>query len=670
MPQSEPVTILVVNAIAEEIKQITLHFRRFLPNCRVEAVYTVEEALQWGPRASWQLIVIDGGLLSNPTVPVVSELKRRAPSATVVLQTNHSDFDTALNALPEGADFLLDKRSPTFLTELALYAKGALETRAIRRALSQIEERHSHLIEILSDGFYELDAEGRFVYLSPLATELLGYTRDELIGIPYSAVVPPDQQDRARHRFNDRRTGMRAARRIEIDLLRRISADAPAHTRVRAEISARGLYDCDRRHLGTLGLLRDISQHRRQTKTIDQLEHQLRESDQLLASARRLSTVSKNLQPSHNAILAQSQLLLKTIHDAKLIEQVDSLATYIDEAVHLGNELIQTTAEIVTHRNTINDIVDAVLTSTQPPFADTNWIERAYGQNLPPLTARLSSMTDLLRMLLSHARHYMATVGLFHRLRISTRAISPNEFSVDQETHSRSQTPTNEFEIHIQETDIIITGEKPFLQTTDGLLEAYAMIKRLGGHWEFLVPADGLLSIRVWIPVEEPSWLDRPEISSVPLAPSSHTPVEQTTASMHQAPVYASPISPHSIVHQTEPFPDRRAHIRMAVHLPARITIGNALYEGVLIDLSPTGATLEIEGVLASFEQQPVYLLIRTPVSILELDATARDRAPSPEKSASCGRLPVSHSSSPHSRTVSRRSSRRLLRRRKCVPLS
>lgn len=626
MLQSESVTILVVNAIAEEIKQVTLHFRRFLPNCRVEAVYTIEEALQWGQRASWQLIVIDGGLLSNRAVPVISELKRCAPSATLVLQTDHSVSATALHALPEGADFLLDKRSPIFLTELVLYAKGAIETRAIRRALDQIQERHSHLIEILSDGFYELDSEGRFVYLSPLVTELLGYTQDELIGIPYSAVVPPDQQDRARHRFNDRRAGMRATRRIEIDLLRKTSADAPAHTRVRAEISARGLYDNDRRHLGTLGLLRDLSQHRRQTKTIDQLEHQLRESDRLLASARRLSTVSKNLQPSHNAILAQSQLLLKTIHDAHLIEQVDSLATYVDEALHLGNELIQTTAEIVTHRTTINDILEAVLTAAQPSFTGTDWIERAYGQNLPPLTARLDSMMDLLRMLLSHARRYMATVGFFHRLRISTRAVSPHEFSVDQETRVRPPTTNNGFEIHIQETDIVTTAEEPLLQTTGGLLEAYAMIKRLGGHWEFLVPASGLLSIKMWIPVEEPSLLDSPTVSSIPLASSARIPVEQTTDSMRQEPVYTSPIVPSPTVHQTESLPDRRRCIRTIVNLPARITIGTAMHEGVLIDLSPSGATLEIEGVLASFEQQPVYLLIRTPVSILELDATAQDR--------------------------------------------
>ncbi len=63
MPQSEPATILLVNAIAEEIKQVTLTFRKFLPNCRVEAVYTPEEALQWAQLAPWRIILINEQLI-------------------------------------------------------------------------------------------------------------------------------------------------------------------------------------------------------------------------------------------------------------------------------------------------------------------------------------------------------------------------------------------------------------------------------------------------------------------------------------------------------------------------------------------------------------------------------------------------------------------------------
>ena len=627
MPQSEPVTILLVNAIAEEIKLVTLHLRKFIPNCRVEAVYTIEEALQWGQRASWQLILIDEDVLIQHAAPVFSELRRLAPYATLVLQTDHDDSTATVNALQAGTDFLLYKNSPGFLTELVLYTKGAIETRAIRMTLSQTQERHGRLIEILSDGFYELDGEGRFVYLSPPVTDILGYRQDELLGALYSTVVPLDQQDRARHRFNDRRTGTRAARRIEIDLIRKPSSDQPASTRVRAEISARGLYDFDRRYLGTLGLLRDISQQRRQTKIIDHLEHQLRESDRLLAIARRVSSLSKTLHAPHHAIQAQSQLLLKTIRDAHLIEQVDSLASYAAEAVHLGEELVQTTTEIVSRRDTLNDVIEAVLAAAPPSLAlaNTDWIERAYGQNLPPFTGSLDSMMELLRILLSHARRYVATVGNSHRLRISTRALSPNEAPVDRETAA-------EFEIHIQETDIIGTPEEPLVQTTGDLFEAYALIKRLGGRWDFLAPVGGRLSITVWIPVEQPPLQNRPTIPVTPLVSSAGSSVERTAEAILQAPGHTLPTAPLPSVPPLEPLPDRRTRIRTTVDLPARMMIGNAQHEGVLIDLSPSGASLEVEGVLPSFEEQPVYLVLLTAVSILELDATAHDRGAPPRR--------------------------------------
>jgi PAS domain S-box-containing protein len=626
MSQSEPVTILLVNAIAEEVKLATLTLRRFFPNCRVEAVYTVEEALQWGHRASWQLIVIDEHVIAQRAAPIFSELKRLVPYTTLVLQTDHSDSTTASDALQLGADFVLYKKSPGFLAELVAYAKGAIETRAIRMTLKETQERHGRLIDILSDGLYELDVEGRFVYLSPLAADMLGYRQNELLGVLYSAVVPSDQQALAHHRFNDRRTGPRAAQRIEIDLIHKTSPDKPANTRVRAEISARGLYDVNRQYLGTLGLLRDISQYRRQAKTIHQLEHQLRNSDRLLTIAQRVSTLSKTLHAPHRAIQAQSQLLLKTIRDAHLMEQVDSLATYAAEAVHLGSELVQTTTDIIIRRNTINDIIEAALTSAQPPLTNTDWIERAYGQNLPPYTGSLDSMVDLVGMLLSHAHRYMAAMGTPHRLRVRTRAISLTG-SPDQETATSPQTTATEFEIHIQETDIMAEVEEPPLQTPTGdLFAAYAVIRQLGGRWDFQAPINGFLSIKVWIPVEPPPLLDSPAVPVLSAVSSTAGAVKRTAEAIVQTPAHTLPPAPLPFTRSTKPLPERRKYIRTAVGLPARVTIGTRLHEGIMVDLSPSGASLELEGALPSFEQQPVYLLLKTVGSIVELDATAYDR--------------------------------------------
>jgi PAS domain-containing protein len=185
MPQSEPVTVLVINEIGEEIKLVTLSFRGFFPGCRVEAVYSVDEALQWAPRAAWHLILIDERLLAPGATPVLAELRRLAPTAAIVLQTDRSDSTAALQALQAGADFLLYTKSPAFLTELVLYAKDAMEKRDLRLALERTQERHGRLVDTIADVLYELDADGRFVYLSPSITPLLGYAPEELTGIPY-----------------------------------------------------------------------------------------------------------------------------------------------------------------------------------------------------------------------------------------------------------------------------------------------------------------------------------------------------------------------------------------------------------------------------------------------------------------------------------------------------
>lgn len=628
MQQNEPVAILLINEIAEEIKLVTLSFRGFFPGCRVETVYSLEEALQWAPRASWHLILIDEHLLAQRSTPIFPELKRLAPYAALVLQTDRSDSTAALNTLQAGADFLLYKKSPAFLTELVLYTRDALEKRELRTTLERTQERHGRLIDTLADVLYELDAEGRFVYLSPLITELLGYTPEELTGSPYSTVIPPDQLDRARHRFNDRRTGTRASRRIEVELARKASHDEPASTRVRAEVSSKGLYDPQRRYRGTLGLLRDISRYRSQEETIHHLEQQLRETDRLIAIAQRLSTLSKHLQAPHTAVLAQSQQLLEAIREARLAEQVESLMLHATEAIRLGEELAQAVTEVGVQRGTINDIIDTVLATTQPPLLNTDRIERAYASNLPPFTGSLAPTTQLLHILLSHAQRYVTAVGSHHRLRISTAAIGPTGARMEPVPTLFPPMPPAEVEIHLEEIAVVATEQGPPLQETANLFEAYALIKQLGGRLDFLAPVGGMLSIKIWIPVEStpetrgPLAPPSPPVSpaTAPAEPSSSTPPPQPPAPAAIPTVRLAPTQP------LQPLPDRRTSMRVSVHLPARITVGNAMYDGTVTNLSLGGAGLVVEGLLPSVEQQPAYVVLKTAVGILELQATAHER--------------------------------------------
>ena len=639
MPQSEPVSILLVNEIAEEIKLTTISFRGFFPNCRIEAVYSLEEAIQWAPRAPWHLILLDDNLLTQRAAPIMLELKRLVPAVVLVLQTERSDSTSALNALHAGADFLLYKKSPAFLTELVLYTKDAFEKRDLRLLLERTQERYGRLVDALSDVVYELDADGRFTYVSPHVTGLLGYTQEDLLGSPYSVIVPSDQLDRARHCFDDRRTGTRASREIGLDLIRHPSPDAPIPIRTRIEVSAKGLYDSERRYRGTVGILRDVSQHRRQEETIHHLEHQLQETDRLLSLSQRLSTLSKHLHDPHHAIRTHAQLLVQSIRESRLVEHAESLAASAAEALRIGADLAQTASEITARRISVNDLIDSVLAATPLLFPNDGRIERSYAPTLPPFGGDSDTIMELLRMLLSYARRHLQATGSRHGLRISTRVTDLTGVPPTPDVASRPPGPVTEIEVHLQETETTATEDASSPQPHGDLFEAYALVEQLGGRLALLAPAGGLLSITAWIPTKSTPPPDADLGPSLSPVASAHPPAEPV--SITEPTVPTSPPQPQTLFpHAPQPLPNRRTIPRITTSLPARVTIGNAVYEGTLTDLNSRGAAVEISDRLPLFDPQLASLTLKTAAGVFELQVTAHDRGMTPRPTA--GNAPVS----------------------------
>ncbi len=66
------------------------------------------------------------------------------------------------------------------------------------RALRDSEQRHRLLVERATDAIWMLDRDLRFDEINPAACELLGYSRDELIGIPITDLLEEDGSHRWR----------------------------------------------------------------------------------------------------------------------------------------------------------------------------------------------------------------------------------------------------------------------------------------------------------------------------------------------------------------------------------------------------------------------------------------------------------------------------------------
>jgi DNA-binding NarL/FixJ family response regulator/SAM-dependent methyltransferase len=140
MAHPAPLTFLLANEQAEEIKLATISMRRFYPGCRVEAVYSVEEALEYASKQDWHVILMDEQLSGRKGFEILPELKARAPAAAIMLQTETYDTPMVLQALQIGADYCVWKKSPAFLTELPLAMKQVLDKRDLHLRLLKIEQ--------------------------------------------------------------------------------------------------------------------------------------------------------------------------------------------------------------------------------------------------------------------------------------------------------------------------------------------------------------------------------------------------------------------------------------------------------------------------------------------------------------------------------------------------
>ena len=249
---SDAITVLLVSEQAEDVKMITKCLRSFYLGCRLEAVYSSEEALEWASKQDWHLIIVDEPLLDPHAVDTLQEIRRRAPRSGVVVAAARQDTAMALDLRRQGADYALFKNTPTFLAELPVITREVLEKRQLLARLELAHDRYLRLIDNLTDVAYELDAEGRFLYVSRTVRPLLHYDPEALIGLHYSKLILPEDLDSANRRFNERRAESRATRRFKLRVLDRDRHLPP----LMVEINATALYDRHHHFIGTVGLLR------------------------------------------------------------------------------------------------------------------------------------------------------------------------------------------------------------------------------------------------------------------------------------------------------------------------------------------------------------------------------------------------------------------------------
>jgi PAS domain S-box-containing protein len=245
----------------------------------VETAESGREALRCLEAEAFDLVLLDLMLPEMSGQEVLDHIRRQYPRLPVIIISGIATIDGAVAALKAGAyDFI---RKPLESEELLRRVQNALaqerlarEKAAIDRELEQSERRYRYLVDSSPDLIYTLDGEGRFTFVNEAFERLLGYGGEQVIGRHYSEVVSPQDLERSRYTFNERRTGGRATSGLELRLRHRPEPRSGSQAEkgewgepLPVELRAHGIYDRDpqekgRQFLGTHGVARDLRERK------------------------------------------------------------------------------------------------------------------------------------------------------------------------------------------------------------------------------------------------------------------------------------------------------------------------------------------------------------------------------------------------------------------------
>jgi PAS domain S-box-containing protein len=218
------------------------------------------------------------------------------------------------------------------LCKLGILRDISDRTRA-ESALRESEERYRMLVETMNDGLGVQDENGVWTYVNNRFCEMLGYSRDEMIGRPLTDFLNQIDLDVYRRQMAGRLRGDRGF--YEMSWLRK---DGQA---IFTLVSSKPMFDGQGQFKGSFGVLTGITERKRAEEALRESEKQLRNlSAQLLtAQETERKRISRELHDELGQALTVMKLHMNFIEknlseqQADLRKECAKAAEYIDQVI-------------------------------------------------------------------------------------------------------------------------------------------------------------------------------------------------------------------------------------------------------------------------------------------------------------------------------------------------
>jgi PAS domain S-box-containing protein len=159
----------------------------------VTTTTSTPEAIRLLEKERFDTIVSDYQMPGMDGIQFLVEVRRRFGEVPFILFTGKGREEVVIQAINSGADFYLQKGGEpgAQFAELSHKIKQAASRRRVDDALRKSEEKYRHLVEHSNEAIV-VAQDGMLRLVNHKAAEFTGYSEQELLSMPFSTVIHPD----------------------------------------------------------------------------------------------------------------------------------------------------------------------------------------------------------------------------------------------------------------------------------------------------------------------------------------------------------------------------------------------------------------------------------------------------------------------------------------------
>jgi len=189
--RSEPIHVLLVEDNVDHAQLMEIILKKHEVKFNVSVARSGLECFEiLKSEQPVNVVLLDYDLPMMSGLEILSEVKRLRQEIPVVLVTGKGDEKIAVKAMKQGAyDYLIKDKG--YMHVLPRVIQQAIDKFELEKRLYQTERKYQNLIENAYDAiFIEHPSSGKILDVNRRASQLTGYSRDELIGMFVRQIHP------------------------------------------------------------------------------------------------------------------------------------------------------------------------------------------------------------------------------------------------------------------------------------------------------------------------------------------------------------------------------------------------------------------------------------------------------------------------------------------------